>query len=162
MRAVPAPAPPPPPPPPPAPAASGRWAHGGRDPLTGLPDRPALRRALRAAAGAGLPASVVGLRVEGLRDLNRDRGEEAGDTALRDAASALRAAVVAVAGGPADGGPAGRLSGATVAALVVPQEAPAVLEALARAAPPGWRTAQVPVDQADPEATLRSLEDALH
>ena len=54
------------------------------------------------------------------------------------------------------------MSGATVAALVVPQEAPAVLEALARSAPPGWRTAQVPVDQADPEATLRSLEDALH
>jgi diguanylate cyclase (GGDEF)-like protein len=63
-----------------------------RDPLTGLSNRLGWDEALLAAAervGAGAPASVVILDLDGLKAVNDEQGHEAGDRFLRRAAAAL-------------------------------------------------------------------------
>jgi diguanylate cyclase len=70
-------------------------AHASLDPLTGLLNRGALERALRAAveeAGrTGEPLSVVFCDLDGFKQFNDRHGHQAGDHALRLVAGALAA-----------------------------------------------------------------------
>jgi predicted signal transduction protein with EAL and GGDEF domain len=125
----------------------------------GLADRARLRAAVASPTTGGGRQAVVGLRAVGLRELNREHGEESGDALLAVAAQALVAAV-------GDGYPTGRLSGATLAAVVPVDEVAGVLvrlrQALAvRGAGAGLRAASLVVPPDDPAAALVAIEDAL-
>jgi diguanylate cyclase len=62
------------------------------DPVTGLPNRAALERAVEdelARAGTGRQPCLVVIDVDGVRHLNREHGRSAGDQLLRRTAAAL-------------------------------------------------------------------------
>jgi hypothetical protein len=117
----------------------------------------------RTGARTGAAAQLVGVRVHDLGRLAREQGEEAGDATLRRVAGALAEAVAA----DRFGGVTGRLSGATLGAVVADGDADAVVSQLTAAAhAPGdgaspWRVAVVPVDAAQPDHALTAVEDAL-
>ena len=66
-----------------------------RDPLTGLPTRAALDRALQRADASGGPFTVALVDVDGLHDVNLAWGHAAGDQYLAAIAERLRLAVPA-------------------------------------------------------------------
>jgi GGDEF domain-containing protein len=132
-------------------------ASGDRDPLTGFPGRSGLRSALADATRRGGGAAVVAVRVEDLRRINREQGESRGDETLRAVASLL-----ADAAGPS--GTTGRLSGATLAAIVPSLTADALLHRLRAGTRLDlvFRTAVADIDASRPEAAFAAVEDLLH
>lgn len=62
---------------------AAREAPGGRDPVTGLPNRASLHRILRREIPRGRALTVFAAEVDGLDRYNRERGFAAGDDLLR-------------------------------------------------------------------------------
>jgi two-component system cell cycle response regulator len=136
-----------------------RRSPGGRPAVDGAGpvDRAGLRAAV-AAAGSHATSTLIAIRIDQLRDVNRQAGEHAGDQLVASVAAQLAEAV-----GP--GTAVGRLSGATLAAVTTSD--PAVIAASLRStarvdgvqAP--LRAAWTGIDPAQPESALSIVEDLL-
>jgi diguanylate cyclase (GGDEF)-like protein len=63
---------------------SAREAPGGRDPVTGLPNRSSLYRSLERELSQGAPLAVVVVGLDRLGDYGREHGAASGDALLRE------------------------------------------------------------------------------
>jgi diguanylate cyclase (GGDEF)-like protein len=81
------------------------------DPLTGLANRRGLVRALRESAPAGRPRVLIGLDLDGFKNVNDMRGHDVGDAVLAEVGARLR-------GNLRDGDVAARLGGDEFAVLM--------------------------------------------
>lgn len=67
------------------------WVLAYTDPLTGLPNRRGLLKELDEKVGDGLPGVLLGLDLDGFKNVNDMRGHDAGDAVLAEVGRRLRA-----------------------------------------------------------------------